>query len=665
MKKITMALLAFCTAFLFVIIVIRCGHQSYQAVFDGKTELIIERKMGQTVDDYVQDIYRVSEDNSLPVFHCMIRDSSLIHPVFDVYTTSFDRNFIDVRLDENPDASASYYTTVFSDKSSAGWIINLPLFEDIILYPFSGLQDFSLSQSRFFVPSSRSDEAKSAFLGAGYTVFIPDQSGERLSDTTTELFRMMLIMNLVFFLSAAYVAFGNRREIVIKKINGYGERDVFSSTFLRMVLRIPFVVLIVFVILCIVIGVRYPAAVLSFVSGTWYIFILYAAVCMAIVSLICFLIQSGKRTVEIRGFHSSRILYIAAMLSRIVIVFAAAFGITYVHDVIRNMINLQRTYHNSEALLEDYVTLSLNEGSTMLSQDEEYMKRSCQLLKTISGKYNMIVIDSGDFFSGMEDETDGILYVSKEYFDIENAWYDDGTRIRSEDFEGRDDEIIYIIPDTADPEIEQQLSAEGIVYHYKSPQSFHTFSEMSAIDTGGLLKDPILTLADNEYMQWSSEYLIGEQFVFIKATAEDMYQELLPLITKAGMDTVVLEAPYLKTVFLSSIASEAAKTTEYAVFGVFCLFAMLFAAFFESAVYYSNHRRILTIRRLHGFGWNSYRVPLLLKLLTAVLLITAAYFTGIYLRYMVLAVLLDLLAFLFFMNRLEKNNMALYLKGDF
>ena len=103
---------------------------------------------------------------------------------------------------------------------------------------------------------------------------------------------------------------------------------------------------------------------------------------------------------------------------------------------------------------------------------------------------------------------------------------------------------------------------------------------------------------------------------------------------------------------------------QYSIVSVLYLIVLVIVTLFESTVYYENNKRMLTIKKLHGFGYNAYKDFFLKKLLIVIALFIASIILAFNCSFVIIAALIDIGITMLYIRKLERNNISLYLKRD-
>ena len=81
-------------------------------------------------------------------------------------------------------------------------------------------------------------------------------------------------------------------------------------------------------------------------------------------------------------------------------------------------------------------------------------------------------------------------------------------------------------------------------------------------------------------------------------------------------------------------------------------------------VYYENNKKQIAIKKLHGFGIYTYRVPLMIKAIASGVLIAITLSQKFHVIFALFAVLIDIIVFTHCIHTLESGEVVLYLKGE-
>lgn len=668
MKRIFILILSFCSIFLSVTVFLNYSDDIYSSVFDNKECVIIEEKENQSNVDFVNSLIALCNESNTGLFFTTIDNASTSKPTYNVYTTTLQAKFINISHNYNSlNINVNdYLTTNIDDDNTEYYIYGSTLYSHFRFYDFSQISNLQLSHSKFYIDRDSSNEFLALLADNDYTVsLITDENRMETSEVMTELNIMFIILTLFLFFSSICFAFSKRRDIVIKKANGYSEFSIFISTFLKELIIIPIICLATYLLSGGLVCVFYPNSFLDyFIYGISDI-VTYIILSMILFVIACVYVQFKKNANEIRGNKPSRSLYCLAVIFRIIVSVVIAWGLTLATDAITYRNNLVDSKDSFSPVCDNYAVLSLNTGSTdFYNNTDEYMEKCNKFIKELSSKHTIVIVDSMEFMDSLEDY-EQTIYINENYLKINPIYDTEGNLLNLTKVNSTYKTVL--LPDNYSGTLIDFANQNGIeinVVYYDSGQTFKTFNQYVGIESKGLIIDPIVMLIDDETLYWKSQSLIGEQFLLIQCDSDEPFDVFKTTIDECGMSTVILEAQKLDTIFNVAITNANVKVSQYSIISIMYLIVLILVTLFETTVYYENNKRILTIKKIHGYGYRAYQQFAIYKLLILISISLCVFILNYKIFYGVLTVLIDVLLFAFYIKKLEKNSITMYLKGD-
>ena len=660
MKKILLFSVAICSLFLSILLTLDVGRETYDKIFDNKRSILIDKKVEQSNYDYVDEIIRVCKENDCMIFYSSVSEASSLKPIFRIYVIPDFYNYFQLELTEKIKLKKdSFISTDYKNDSAKAKIISLPLYENIEIRSIDEIKELELNHSRFYLPSNDITKVIKAFQTLGYNIYLDNQGNQEDSISILENIVLFIVGNLVMIVSFLFYAFSKRREIVIKQINGFGNRKIFETVFRDNTGYIPISILLPYIILCFFLKKEYSAeAAYYFFETSIKYMCVYILICEVIYCMVCVSIQRKKKAIEIRGYNPERLLMIVIISVRVILCVIVFWAIANAQQYFDGLNKLRKTYENSGEFLNEYVTVSLNDSGSEISQGDDYLEKAKNFLNEVNDNFEMIIIDSSEY---LDDSENGMLYISPSYFKVHEVLDNNGKLIQAEDLES--DSYIYLFPDNIENETFKGVPDNVLIKKYKAGQKFYTYNSETAEETKGIVTNPVILIINDDILKWDAEYYIGMQFVFIKSKG-NMYEKLEPIIKKTGMRDVILEVPLLKDVFEAAIVSVSVKLLQYDVLIIIAILSLVLIFIFEATVYYENNKRNLAIKKLNGYGLRAFENIIIVKILIIILLTIFSYCKGYSVYGVLLVMIIECIVFYVTIKKLESKEFVVYLKGD-
>ena len=666
MKLFTNCLLICCFVFFEVIAFLEYSETTYFNIFNGKECIYIEKNENQSSVEFISTLREMSDLTGCDLFYISVDGESSAKPLFNIYTTSTAPDFFPITIKSNDiNIRGEYISSDFEDGHASGYIVGANLQYDFRIYDFEIIENLDLNHSKFYARAETRDVFARLMKQNGYQVAYGTSDAFDVSDSMFELKLMFGILTMFLFFSTVCYAFSKNKEIVIKKINGFDEFRVFTSTFSDIAKKIIVWGLLALLLSTATVGFKYPISCADFWAYQIVRLIYYVVICEIIYIMACLFVQFRKSADEIRGYRPDRLLYITAILVRVFVATVVIWGLSYALESVLYTRNLLKYESNISYMSRDYVTLSLNSGSTDLhGNTPEYMEKSRTLVNSLVQNFDAIIVDSIDYFEGTRNGTP-ILYVNKNYFTLNPIDLTGETSIEDLEFSPEDDNIFLPSGFRADlPEIHGADTKTINTYYYEQGQSFCTFNIFSAVNRGGEIANPIIAIINEDTLQWKAESIIGEHFLLIPIKSQQTLSEIKEIVRGCGMGDVVLEAPTIKELFDVQIMRSRIKEVEYILVATLYVIVQIMIISFETLVYYENNKKQIAIKKLHGFGIYTYRVPLMIKAIASGVLIAITLSQKFHVIFALFAVLIDIIVFTHCIHTLESGEVVLYLKGE-
>jgi hypothetical protein len=644
------------------------SNQTYNAVFAQKECIVIEKKAEQDDSAFIEDIIALCHAVNADIMFTMIDDASSARPTFNIYTTSLADDFIQIPNNYYADCIEpdDYLTSDLSDCSTRFYVYTSSLYFNFKFYALESATQFSFSHSKFYVSTISCTDFLTLLNQDGYDVTImTNDNTDGDSDIMAEMLTIFLMLTLFMFFSAICLAFTKRREILIKKVHGYSDTAVFRSTFFSTCIVTIFIFLGIILATSVLITLKYPHTFGSFIAFALKYIIAYMCVCLFLILVAFLAVQFKHDACEIRGNRPSKSLFFLSVFFRIIVSLVTIWGLTNALSAIRYNHNLYSAKENMGEIADAYSVFSLNSGSSdMISNHAEYSSKSAEFIRAISSQYEAVIVDSSEFL-GESAGSDGILYVSQNYFNINPIYTTDGQVLDTSTIPT--DTCVLLLPDNCDEEFVASIASSEIdllLIYYASGQYFKTFNQYAGIDTQGMLSDPLVMILDDDLLDLKAEGIIGEQFLLVNCNSSEPYTEMRPIIEECGMENVILEVQSINDIFDVAILSSNYRMLQYIIVSILYLLVLVVIVLFETTIFYENNKRMLTIKKLYGYGYHAYSGIFYIKVLILFAISVVSKVLNFTLFFAFFVAATDAFIFVYFIKKLEKNSIVLYLKGD-
>lgn len=639
----------------------------YDQLYEGKCQVIIEMQDEQSNQDFVEEITKTAKENDTNLMYIKVENASGLKPTIHLYTTSLQPKFLNFPHNcPNEMLSPGESISTKSDDSLATYQLFVNNIDyDYEIHDISEITDFQLFHSAFYTDDNVS--LLSALNQIGYTTSVPEK-GETYSQIDME--RLGFLILLIFlFLSALFYAYLFNQEIAVKKMNGFSIFSILQTTFFKQLLVILSIAIAIslglFMIDSLLFGINNA---FHFVNYCILKIVFFICITVLLYLIACLFTTITVKTSALRGNRSHVFLQIFSYVARILASIVLILQLSSTYDVMLYNQSLKITYNTLNKEIKEYTTVTLNAKSASMD-DEEYYSLAEQFIFDVFQEYNAMVIDASEI-------NYNILYVSKSYLDFNPVYRSDGTRILPEDIVLPEKEgNTVLLPENYEyhpeedsheheyEEIAPYVDENTNVIYYQPQQNFLTVTPLYA-EYNGYLTDPEIIFLDNETLYWESLQILGEQYLYIDCQTSNPLEELMPIIEKNKLSNIIVETQSVEEEFHVYFYNIQIVLVRYIIIGVIYLILLVLITLFENIIYYENHKRRLSILRLHGYGFRAYLPMIILKLLTDLLLAIISVIFGIHICFLLFACIADGLTFLICIKKLSFHNTPLYLKGN-
>lgn len=459
MRRVFILIFTFCSIFLSVTIFLNYSDNIYNSVFENKECVIIEKNEELTNEEFVETLLESSYETNTNILYATIENASAQKPTYNVYTSSIQTSFLNLNTNyKNETIEPNFFLTTYQNSENTKYYVyGSTLYSHFNFYNFSEISELDLTHSKFYIDTFSSNRFLSYITNLGYNVtIIADDNRIEQSETMIELWVMFALLTVFMFFSAICFAYSRRKDIVVKKANGYDEIALFNSTFLKELLLIPILCLTAYFISAFVVSAVYPNSFVDYCGFGIIYELLYILISILLFIIACIYVQFKKNANEIRGNKPSKSLYILAVIFRILVSTVIIWGLTCANDAIIYKHNLSVTQDNFSSVGDQYSVLSLNTGSVdFYNNSEEYMEKCNLFIEEVTQNHEAIIVDSIEFMDSSEDY-EKTLYINANYLNINPIYDTNGNEINLKNYSS--DEITILLPENYDGQaIEQAI----------------------------------------------------------------------------------------------------------------------------------------------------------------------------------------------------------------
>ena len=667
--------------FSYLLVMLLTGYSDYiyDILYDGKEELVVDMKENQDNEDFINSICFYANQTNVDFFYTRIENASSLKPIVKVYTTSINSNFLELKNNYPYVAlkDDDYLTTTHDSGSNIYRLYARNSYYDYELHDIGKIKNFQLQHCKLYT-SSDNEEFISLLKNNGYTITVYE------SNTTNEdMNDYYVLAALIVFATLSYLFYCHTRsrEIAVKKAYGYSSFNVFTTTFLKPMINISLTCVITslaaFIIYACIWGM-----------GDLFYFIIYASKDLLIYLTIitCIFFASCIYTAvivdpsDIRGIKPMKFLTYFSYAGRVIASILIIYNLTNVYNFICYSSTLHKAYNSIDDSMLDMTTITLNTKSTDLESDI-HSSLAYDFIVDVFSNYDALVIDPSEI-------DEHVLYVTKGYLSYNPIYSVDGTQITEDSITDAGSSTVILLPEGYSPKphthdeeheteeddedySETDFDSRGIyleddnikVIYYKAGQRFRTVSPFYP-ENEGTAVDPGVIFLNSENMPYEALQILGSQYLYIPCKSDDPLNELMPLIKKNNLDSVILETQTLDEEYQVIFFNIKIALVQYIAFGIIYIIQLITITLFESIAYYEQNKRKLSILILNGYSYHAHIPMIILKTVTCILLLFASAAFHYNIVPAVFVCVLDAVIFIWFIKSFEIKELPVYLKGD-
>lgn len=615
----------------------------YSMIFRNKIVVSIPLPGGMEKQEFLGILKSAAADTDTGVMYVNVRNATSLKPDYLIYTTQISEDFIGLpnSYPSREIQSNDTLSTETGDYDLLGRNIGYTFF----FYDLSEAEYYDLSNGLFYV-ESECTRFLTALSAQGIDSYGQEEVDVGVFDETMLVFVALGIFIVLFSL---HYANSRSREILIKRIHGYSVMGTWKSVFFSELLLAAGISLLIGVV---------PVGFYAYSFGmTAFCFAKWAApVYFGFLSLILLLSAAGTYVfvcslcpTEIRQQQPKKWFQALTAAVRFLSIITGLFGLTYTYVTMQQYIGSQNCYE-AAAPCRSFVTVTCNLKGTEFTND--LLNKLYSFTERVQEQFRTYVI--------YWDEEEELLTVSRNYFDLQPCILSDGTMLTADALPAPDGSELILEPEHSDSH-EDHLNE--VILHYRKEQRFFTVDPLN-IDSGGIVTDPSILIADEAVMRENAPQLLMNQFFFIVCESDDAYAELSPLIIEAGLQDVLTEAATVEEEFQEVLSNASQAVFYYALIGIVFLAMLIIVSVFESALYFEYNKRRLCIQFLHGYGAEACRTMWIVKIITYAASLVISIYCQLVLFFLAAVAVLDIFLFITEIDALKSHNMAEYLKGE-
>jgi hypothetical protein len=545
-------------------------------------------------------------------------DLSEKKPSYNYYKTNHTTDFVNISSSHKGiilDRSECISTT--TNEGYTSYRLNFPsIYQDITFYNWYEASTYDLSSCEYLVSNDNYEEVTSAITNLGYPVttfqgvVIFDQLPISMFASIPAL---MLVASMCF-----YNLSGGKKN-VLKKMEGYTTRSIIidelkynASAFLISFLTIE------------TITIAAAAFLFKWALFQYIIFSLnYILICLLVLFagfiVASILIYTQNSTEHIKGKMPKRGIYLISIFSKIIFLVFIMFFMTIALNNLLTSYNMYMSANFFKEKVSSYVTIEPGINAFSGDFDDNFLSFYNETIDNNNG----ILIDADNYsisiISGKtsyEEHGQDSIIVNDNYLSFNPIYDTNGKTITPDSFS--EDKFNILIPDTKIDEMDKyrkyaqtsySLDTNFITYD-ADKTDIYSYNATAAIGEYGRIDEPVILIADGT---WLGDYYGGYVSswcsmgsYFIKTYTDDPYSELLPLLEKTGVASVVHRTPYVSSASEENLNMLLRMLRLYGSQSIILLIGLASIVVFSTKLYCENYRDRIAYSLIEGYSLPSY-----------------------------------------------------------
>lgn len=608
-------LVLFCfTIFVAVLSVLSCFNFAFEPldrIEEDKITCVIEKPESKSNTEFLNDVSEALDAvNADIMFRYLDATGERVH--YQYYKTSHTENFVELLsgIDGKPLKQGECQSTTNPDGYMV-YHLNVPsLLQDVSFFPWSDAKPFNLNEGTYYVKIEEQSKVKNAIEQLGYTVTM--QPASYVSGQFSVLLfsfvpAFMLVISMIFYVLS------NGKRNVLKKMEGYTTQTILLDEGKELLPMMGFsfgmVQIVHFVVAAKIYTSTLPQYTVFFLQhmlGILFVLVVGFASSALLTSR-----QHGSD--YIKGKVPKRGIYIATMVSKVIFL---AFCMFFLSIAVRNGMIAYHSMETAEYFAEKmtgYVTIPVNTRNTSVENlKENYMEFYSETVDRYQGvlmgasnyQYSLI---SGT--TAAEEFGQTYVTVNQNYLEFNPIYDSNGNQITQHELSQTECNVLIPISKEQTEGYWRELFSNGyqmdvnfIPYDGKLSK-IYTYNADTGTGNYGEIEEPVILVVEEKQLSGAFVFSYCSQgSYFLKVTAENPYEALLPILQKTGIDVATPNTPTLSNTFQETIHHQQQMLSLYGTQSVVLLVGIVCLILFGAKLYCENDRDKIAYGLIEGYS---------------------------------------------------------------
>ena len=673
MRKVIHFLLWLNISFFFVYTFIEYSYSNNRIIEEDMCSIQIVKPENVNNDMFIESLTDICQKNRVDVFLKTVNDSFSIRPTINIYKTNVTMDFLRIPI-KNKDnlilCQGEYCSTkIYKDKNYYK-IVGSSLVNHINIYDIHELRNHNLDCCVYYTNKKMVSTLTQALIENGYEVSVINiNSKENFSPW---LYSQILIA-LLFFISTMIYLFYLNKEIIIKKVNGYGDIRLLFDELIPIIISAVFGIICSMTIVIITMAFFYIDSICNYIK---YMIPNISIFLLVIILSFCisgFYIFTQKNATNIKGRTKNKEIKIVSFIIKCIMLVITLYELTNCIHYMISFNNIKGNYATVKNMISDMYYIPLNASSVDINDNIEYYnERSISFFEELYRYYDdddILVVDIDEYVS--EDQK-GVEFffatINPTYLTL-NSIYDNAGNLITQDSYSREESIIFLPQKYYNNKDIQGfvnnillLDADTEIHYYKSNTAIQTFNADIG-DSKGCVYDAVLYMPKKAILKQNAMSLLSGCHLMINDSNNSVYETILPIIKKYNLENIIVQAQSAKDYYQTRIFSIRLLATKSMFTSIVIAFVYIISVLFQLSVYFSNDRKRIAVSIVNGYGDDvhlSYYCELLVVMTFGFVI---SFLFSLYPYILFLSLVIELIIFLVFKKKWNKKNVAVILKG--
>ena len=646
----------------------------YKNVHRDKVAIQIVKPESYSNLEFIEELKAVCKETKVDIFYERIEGATTGHPIYYIYKTNINKNFLEINLRENKKISlkkGEYFSVKINNiagKRCVGKIVGSSLINDVVIYNFDELSNINLDRNTFYVNKKNLKKLSSYLSKKEIETSIIDITNEEEGDffwKNSQIILLFLLMLIIF-----YYFFSNKKKIIIKKLNGYGNKDIVLEE-LERILRYIIPEILLF---CILIYIKYSGSVLIEYLKNAKIYIVGTLICIILeffVSSLIIFTHSDES--YIKGKLKCTEVKIICLIAKGTIVVLIAFQIGQIQKNIYDYWMTTERFIHMKNVLDNKFYLPFNTLSSDIDLNFQYYSlKSSEFFKDLIleyGEKNIIVADTDLYKEEGIDEKSKFITVNATYLDANHLIDSKGKRYLLENIDYKKNYLF--LPDNISPSGNEMKEVDSFVNYlreegqvieiryYIAGRGFKTY-DIECGNSQGIIHDALLFLPNRELLSQYALSLFSNNNILINTKDT---KDIKKIIEKNGLQNVILEKQMVSEYYRMQLLNWKIEiTVELANLGSLIAVYIL-SIFLLTYIFLYDERKSIVVKKIQGFGIERYIKYYIQNIGVFLIIMGISYLLEIYLIINVIGLVIDFTIFNSLCRYWESGNVVQILKG--